>query len=195
MGRWGAMDPIRAMQERAADAAHDMQRRVNSPRFQAEQAGEFHSFPDQPEPVHPRSELPEPQRSRNLAQGQFRPLHMTAQGIMDTHQGLAGDRRMVPDVEQNRSRPETHEEFWSRKAQEHEDSGYAHTIRREGYDTRYPISLRDPRKPGHIETARPEILGGHHRLAQMVVEQPNRLLPVRQFGSTQEAKERLGRKY
>jgi len=193
MGRWGAMDPVRAMQERAADIAHDMQRRVKSPRWEAEQRGEFRSFPDQPEPVHPRSELPEPQRSRNLSQSQFHPLHMTAQGIMDTHQGLAGDRLMVG--ESGAKRPETHEEFWSRKTQEHEDTGYAHVIRRQGYDMTRPISLRDPRKPGHIETERPEILGGHHRLAQMVVEQPNRLLPVRQFGSTQEAKERLGRKY
>lgn len=203
MGRWAAMDPVRAMQERAAGVAQagvrDMQRRVRSPRFEAEERGEFRSFAStdhdegQPDPVHPRSELPEPQRSRNLAAGQFRPLHMTAQGIMDTYQGLAGDRRMVGEGESQR--PETHHEFWERKAQEHEDSGIAHVIRREGYNMRYPISLRAPGVQGHIETERPEILGGHHRLAQMVEEQPNKMIPVRMFNSTQQAKSVLGRKY
>lgn len=193
MGRWAAVDPVRAMQERAANAVHDMQRRVNSPRYQAEQAGEFRSFPDQPEPVHPRSELPAEQAQHNLSQSQFRALYSTAQGIMDTHQGLAGDRLMVGEGENKR--PETHEEFWSRKNQEHEDSGYAHTIRRQGYDTRYPITLRTPGVQGHIETARPEILGGHHRLTQMVRENPHELIPVRHFDTVQQAKETLGRKY
>ena len=203
MGRWGAMDPVRAMQERAADAAHraaqagvrDMQRRVRSPRFEAEERGEFRSFEGQPEPVHPRSELPAEQAQHNLSQSQFRALHMTAQGIMDTHQGLAGDRNMVPDPELGRGRPETHSEFWGRKAEEHEDSGMAHVIRTQGYNNRYPISLRTPGTSGPIETERPEILGGHHRLAQMVKEAPNQLLSVRHFGSTQQAKDVLGRRY
>lgn len=170
-----------------------MQRRVRSPRFEAEERGEFRSFPGQPEPTHPRSPLPPDQAQHNLSQSQFQPMFMTSRGIMDTHQGLAGDRKMVK--EEGTSRPETHEEFWSRKAEEHEDSGMAHAIRRQGYDTKYPISLRAPGTSGPIETERPEILGGHHRLAQMVKEAPNQLLSVRHFGTTQQAKDALGRRY
>lgn len=202
MGRWAAMDPIRAMQERAAGAAHraveagvhDMQRRVKSPRFEAEERGEFRSFSGQPDPVHPRSALPAEQQHRNLSQSQFRAMHMTAQGIMDTYQGLSSDRDLLGE-EPGPRRPETHQEFWERKAQENEASGIAHMIRNEGYDMRKPISLRAPGAQGHIETERPEILGGHHRLATMVKEQPNKMLPVRMFNSVQQAKDVLGRKY
>jgi len=76
------------------------------------------------------------------------------------------------------------------------------------YELRNPISLQfhdqgpaNPREGVDLETnkefvdPRPQILGGHHRVAVLDVENPNKLLPVMHHATAGEAQKTLGMRY
>lgn len=125
----------------------------------------------------------------------IRPVFSTAQGIMDAYQGLSGDRRVVQDDAMSPRRFQTHQEFWEDKAKEAEQRGLPQQLQ-EGWDLDKPVSVRDfgfSNPKG--ETAHPEILGGHHRLAAMMRLGPTRLIPVQYFPTIGIAKRRLGERH
>lgn len=185
MGRWAAAEGHAAQNRMEDPIRAEMMRRIQS------RDAALYSF-DSPEPVHPRSPLPR-EVSSEMVGRQIQPVYRTAQGIMDEYQGLSGDRKWVPTGQGKKVRPETHQEFWDRKYSEIEGTTVARSLDRSG--VRNPISLRAPGARGQTPSERPEILGGHHRVAYMQRHQPNQLLPVRNFNTGQEAKDQLGNRY
>jgi hypothetical protein len=78
--------------------------------------------------------------------------------------------------------PETDEALWERKAEEADDYGLANEIREEG--VQHPVSLG--REMGSM--GKPQIVGGHHRIAVMAEEAPDELMPVLHFQSFGQAR-------
>jgi hypothetical protein len=67
---------------------------------------------------------------------------------------------------------ETDEQLWERKSEEAWDRGLAQSIIDKG--VKKPVSLGT--RIG--ESEKPQIVGGHHRIAVMAEEAPNELMPV-----------------
>lgn len=78
--------------------------------------------------------------------------------------------------------PETDEQLWERKAEEADDYGLASEIREEG--VLKPVSLGSQ----FGESGKPQIVGGHHRIAVMAEEAPDELMPVLHYDSFHEAR-------
>lgn len=129
---------------------------------------------------------------------QFRqlPMFMSAHEIRSQYQGLDGDRDDVMDEFEDR--PETDEELFQRKSHEAEWEGYDGSpslwdrLEKEG--VKNPISLQaDHTQKGSL--GRPEILGGHHRVAVMSHIKPHALMPVEHFENYEDAQRSLGDRY
>lgn len=131
------------------------------------------------------------------------PMFMSAREIRDQFQGHDGDRqREAPPfgsgVELSKGRPETDDEMFDRKAEEatgrRTGSGdylYDH-IQRHGVLN--PVALQaDLRNVGSL--GKPQILGGHHRVAVMHDVRPDELMPVEHYDSVKEARQAKGALY
>lgn len=136
------------------------------------------------------------------------PMFMSAREIRTDYQALDGDRddRVAHDWDASPEvhRPETDDELFGRKADEawgdYDHSPNTHLslgehILRHGVEN--PVSLMDPAAPKWDmgSQGKPQILGGHHRVAVMEQEKPTALMPVEHFTSVKEAKRSLGKKY
>lgn len=120
------------------------------------------------------------------------PLFMSAHEIQQSHQPLFGDRHgwestlgeqggsgstqtpygWEPDQEH-----ETDAQLWERKADEADQSDLADHIRTEGVHSAVQLGMTP--QP-HLEEGdhKPEIVGGHHRIAVSAIEAHHRLMPV-----------------
>lgn len=131
------------------------------------------------------------------------PMFMTAHEIRRDYQALDGDRDEVVDdwdAVPETYRPEHDDELFERKYDEavfNDDHtpGDRRSLRDAIVDdgVKNPVSLQVPDLTGSM--GKPQILGGHHRVAVMEAEKPHALMPVEHFRGTQEARRSLGRKY
>jgi hypothetical protein len=138
------------------------------------------------------------------------PMFMSAREIRAQYQALDGDRDLVYGDDGWNDHPETDDQLFDRKYEEaHEtddfDSGHtlADSVRWDG--VRNPISLQVAQeKPAHRfdlptptvgSLGKPQILGGHHRLAVMDRHRPDDLMPVAHFEDALQAHKSLGAKY
>ena len=142
------------------------------------------------------------------------PMFMSAREIRSQYQALDGDRLEYGEPEyvgtedgyittrssnQSLKKPYLHhvrviesdDELFDRKYEE--ASGTEHFngdyltdhIKEHGIEN--PVSLQaDPWKTGSL--GKPEILGGHHRIAVMETERPDELMPVEHYNSVAEAR-------
>ena len=145
---------------------------------------------------------------------QFRqlPMFMSAREIRSQYQAIDGDRKLVYGDDGWYDHPETDDQLFSRKYIEAEqDDDHSPGDRRTLRDAvvqdgvKNPISLQIPseKKPSRFELpnpgtgshGKPQILGGHHRVAVMDQHRPNDLMPVMHFEDSLQARESLGHKY
>lgn len=124
------------------------------------------------------------------------PMFMSAREIRDQYQALDGDRHhAVPDfgsgIPLDKGTPETDDELFDRKAEEADsrrapDGDYLYdSIAKHGVLS--PVLLRAP-GGGTGSLGKPEILGGHHRVAVMHDIRPDELMPVEHYESGKKAK-------
>jgi len=112
-----------------------------------------------------------------VTSGQRESGDVTARGTwpndrtMRTH-GSTGARKMYLH-----ERVETADELWDRKREEAGDEGLYDSIMEHG--VRNPISLGQERG----FEGKPQVVGGHHRLAVMATEAPHELMPVLHYTS------------
>jgi hypothetical protein len=134
----------------------------------------------------------------NRAGQQFRqlPMFMSAREIMDRYQPLDGDRDAV--LGETDERLEDDGELYARKYDEAEntypdwDVSLKDSILQHG--VKNPVSLQaDDYHVGSQD--KPEILGGHHRVAVMGEHKPDTLMPVEHFESQWQAQSSLRDRY
>lgn len=117
-------------------------------------------------------------------------MFMSAQEIRQDYQGLDADREDVMGAYSDRF--ETDTEMFSRKYDEAEYEGLVDDLSDEG--VKNPVSLQaDRQRTGYLD--KPEILGGHHRVAVMERLRPNELMPVEHFDNYLQAQRSLGDRY
>jgi hypothetical protein len=137
---------------------------------------------------------------------QFRqlPMFMTAREIRSDYQALDGDRRESKirygkerdDEVFSRKYNEASEEprTWDRYKSRWLSGGPSLTEQIQSEGVRNPVSLQvDLNKTG--SRGKPEILGGHHRVAVMEAHKPDTLMPVEHFDNSWNAGVSLGKKY
>ena len=141
--------------------------------------------------------------SLSAAQFQQLPMFMTAREIRDQYQGHDGSRRRFAglsggEIQMFKGRHETEDEMFRRKVSEAEerwDHGgdyLAAHVRKHGVT--HAISLQDdPTIVGSL--GKPQILGGHHRVAVMHADRPDELMPVAHFRDVSEAMQALKGRY
>jgi hypothetical protein len=141
-------------------------------------------------------------------------MFMSAREIRSQYQALDGDRLESWNLDEPKSTTgyENDDELFSRKYMEAEgDDDHSPGDRRTLRDAivqdgvKNPISLQVPpeKKPSRFELpnpgtgshGKPQILGGHHRVAVMDQDRPNDLMPVMHFEDSLQARESLGHKY
>ena len=140
--------------------------------------------------------------SQNLAVGQL-PMFMTGREIQQHFRPLEGDREEIYNREKNDTRKETDTELWTRKLDESRNNSFnprenkfgftsarslSESIKEHGVQN--PVSLQLFTKPGTSQ-----VLGGHHRIAVMAAEHPNKLMPVEFYESWGHAKNDKGPNY
>lgn len=103
-------------------------------------------------------------------------MFMSANEITARYQPLDADRE-----EDGWSGPETNDELWERKANEAWDEGLAQGIIEHG--VKKPVSLGQ----AVGSEGKPQIVGGHHRLAVMREESPDELMPVLHYRDLSQA--------
>jgi len=154
---------------------------------------------------------PKPEVSQQFEQ---LPMFMSAREIMKTYRPLEGDREVVwPGERGKRSlywhpqKVETSADLYERKRQESLDrSGSAGTmslyddIADNGPENPVSLQLKGAVEPGTMESGpsmdrRPQVLGGHHRLAVMAAERPDDLMPVEHFRDLWQARGWLQDRY
>ena len=127
-------------------------------------------------------------------------MFMSAREIRRDYQGLDSDRydviRWGLDNDGDDDGIENDRELFDRKFEEADDSGLLDDLTRgrgrKGVEN--PISLQaDPKKTGSL--GKPEILGGHHRVAAMEYLRPDELMPVEHFDNPAQARRSLGDRY
>lgn len=131
------------------------------------------------------------------------PIFMTPREIRQQYRALDGDREEVVDdwdAEVEERRPETDDELFDRKLDESLDAPanprdeFSETlfesVKRDGVKNPVSLQFKDLAVLG-----KPQILGGHHRLAVAHEYRPDEFVPVEHFEDTQAAKNSLGRKY
>lgn len=139
--------------------------------------------------------------SEALFHGQL-PMFMTAGEIKKHYQPSFGDREETED--ENGWRAEHPTEVLDRKARESREYGsaeldgdyhstLAESIARRGVEN--PISLQFRATAIKENIGRPQVLGGHHRVAIAAENHPNDLLPVEHFASMTHAQKILGVRY
>jgi hypothetical protein len=132
---------------------------------------------------------------------QFRqlPMFMSAREIRDQYQALDADRDEV--IGETDEWTEDDDELFNRKYDEAENNvdhaaGDSRSLRdallQDG--VKNPISLQaDQEQTG--SHWKPEILGGHHRVAVMSEHKPDVLMPVEHFEDINDAQRSLGKRY
>ena len=114
------------------------------------------------------------------------PMFMSAREIRGGWQPLVGDVQSVQDhIGWRREKPD---EVWDRKYQESENPRLVHdeptgVWSREDRPLRDEILERGVEKPVHLQVpdgddTKPQVLGGHHRIAVMNEHKPDELMPV-----------------
>jgi hypothetical protein len=164
-------------------------------------------------PPKPRSETPMP--NARLGPTEQLPMFMSAREIKEQYQPLDADRYGATGTNARTTRSsgggeyatartwqehhtrrttggsklylagegiESDEQLWERKAEEADDYGLANDIREEGVQK--PVSLG--RQFG--EMGKPQVVGGHHRIAVMGEEAPDELMPVLHYESFHHAR-------
>jgi hypothetical protein len=139
---------------------------------------------------------------------QFRqlPMFMSAREIRNQYQAIDGDRSDTHPLRPH-PRPENfdkwienddqlfnrkYEESWAPNRKVSSGRTLGDDILKHGVEN--PVSLQvDLEKTGSAK--KPEILGGHHRLAVMGVHKPDELMPVEHFKDSYEAGTSLGPRY
>jgi hypothetical protein len=132
---------------------------------------------------------------------QFRqlPMFMTAREIRNQYQPLDGDRDDVYRHGEYTGRRENEEELFDRKYDEAENSTYddeGQTLKESilTHGVKNPVSLQaDMEFTG--SDSKPEILGGHHRVAVMHEHRRDDLMPVEHFDNIYLAQRSLGERY
>ena len=121
------------------------------------------------------------------------PMFMSAREIRSQYQALDGDRETDSDGWR-----ESDDDLFDRKYEEsyatkHLNGDYlADHIAEHGVEN--PVSLQaDPLNTGSFD--KPEILGGHHRIAVMETSRPDDLMPVEHYHSVGEARKSKGVHY
>ena len=124
------------------------------------------------------------------------PMFMSAREIRSQYQALDGDRDLVYGAD-GEEHDENDDQLFERKydeAHDTEDADSGHTladsVRWDG--VRNPISLQTG---GFGVYGKPQVLGGHHRLAVMEEHRPDDLMPVAHFENTVQARKSLGNRY
>lgn len=105
------------------------------------------------------------------------PMFLSAKEIVGEWNPLEADRKNVKDGEVVRK--ETNDELYGRKLKESDDIWRYHSP--EGKTLRGDIKDRGVRRAIHLQTPGtkdPVVLGGHHRLAAMLADNPHSLMPV-----------------
>lgn len=129
---------------------------------------------------------------------QFRqlPMFMSAREIRQDYQALDGDRDEI--IDEFNERIEDDPDLFARKYKEASQypSGLTNPLAGDilRHGVKNPISLQED----HTVTGsrkKPEILGGHHRVAVMERHKPDTLMPVEHFESQPHAAESLRDKY
>jgi hypothetical protein len=129
------------------------------------------------------------------------PMFMSAHEIRHQYQALDADREEHEYDDPTDNDYENDHELFNRKYDEAEND-YDHepnehrslkdAVLKDG--VRNPISLQADAKKVGLD-GKPEILGGHHRVAVMYEHKPNNLMPVAHFNTTGEARRSLGKNY
>lgn len=132
------------------------------------------------------------------------PLFLSAREIRSNYQALDADRR--------KTYRDGGEGFWVQDTAESDNDvytrKYTESSRNRWHSTndsrsltealvedgvKNPVSLQVPDARG--EEGKPQVLGGHHRIAVMERHKPDALMPVEHFQGQHEAAASLGRKY
>jgi len=137
---------------------------------------------------------------------QFRqlPMFMSAREIRDEFQALDGDREDV--ITDDDEWTESDDELFDRKYEEANDWKLSHgtswsdkdgltladSILKHGVENPISLQIDRDRRGDHWK---PEILGGHHRVAVMHKHRPDDLMPVEHFEHTTQAQRSLGERY
>lgn len=130
------------------------------------------------------------------------PMFMSAREIRSNYQALDADREDYTDWDDpdEPTTQETDDDLFDRKYEEatvntfhspNDSRSLADAIVEDG--VKNPISLQVPDLNG--SQGKPQILGGHHRVAVMEIYKPDSLMPVEHFRGSGEARRSLGRKY
>lgn len=140
-----------------------------------------------------------------LFHGQL-PMFMTGKEIKKHYQPLFADRQETEDEETGAWRLEHPTELWQRKSLEGSEWGSANltgdsdidssleeSIAHKGVENPISLQFRDIAIKNKI--GRPQVLGGHHRVAISAENHPNTLLPVEHFDSANTAQRSLGARY
>lgn len=114
-------------------------------------------------------------------------MFMTAKQITRSHQPLSGDRQFQwfqrPDSRRphfnGMARDETDREVWDRKYEEALDDSWRglQDLPHTGQVTS-PVTLQSVPPSLTKRDQKPEVLGGHHRIAVMRQAHPDKLMPV-----------------
>lgn len=134
------------------------------------------------------------------------PMFMSAREIRDSHQALDGDRKQETPafgsgIPLHMGRRETDDELYDRKAEEATgrrapggDYLYEHIAK---HGVMNPIILTDPTAPQWAmgSQGKPQVLGGHHRVAVMSDVRPDELMPVEHFKDMPTARKALKSNY
>jgi len=138
--------------------------------------------------------LPESHPLRPNQHGEVQmPMFMSAHEILQSHHPLAGDRRSREDAldEQGGSEStqtpygwdeeqehESDQQLWDRKYEEAHSQGLAEHISEHGVQSAIQLGTTRQSHPDNPNIMKPEIVGGHHRVAVMAEEHKHNLMPV-----------------
>lgn len=123
--------------------------------------------------------------SGSSAQFSQLPMFMSAHEIRSQYRANDADR------EDNRyGELETDDELFDRKYEEADDSGLAHDVAKNGVSDPIPLTMEaHASRPGSEDFAgKPQMFGGHHRVAIMHRQRPHDLMPVEHYADRDAAR-------
>jgi hypothetical protein len=129
------------------------------------------------------------------------PMFMTGAEIKEKYEPLDGDRKWTRKPGSRGMSQETPDEMWDRKLDESKRTHWKtganlyKDIKKNGVQN--PVSLQWERERGPYTppNAKPQVLGGHHRVAVAAAARPDDLIPVEHFQSFSQARISKGDRY